>query len=176
MGVDKVLEIDLSQLTQEGANQLVEQFDDIIKNTPESKGKTSKIKQKIQENTNTLKNLNLGNLLSFGKNPIGFIGGFATKLVPFLAPALLATGAIAAIIKKIDDFQKKFIDTIDDRITLARSKENQARIQAGLDQLIITTSAGSTEPRDAYNTFREFNENQSRIETDFQIRNTSGVD
>jgi len=58
---------------------------------------------------------------------------------------------------------------------LFRSKEQQALIQAGLQQLIITTAAGSAEPRDAYNTFTEFNTNQSRIEADFQVRNTSGV-
>jgi hypothetical protein len=89
---------------------------------------------------------------------------------------LLVTGVIADFVKKVDDFQKEFVDNVDDRIDLFRSKEQQASIQAGLTQLIITTAAGSAEPRDAYNTFAEFNANQSRIEADFRLRDTAGVD
>lgn len=177
MAINKILEIDLTQLTQEGASKLTTQFDDLIKQTSQTqqqqqktlkKGKNTKISEFFQKTK-------LGTIISFSKNPVSFISGFATKLVPVLGPALLAAGVIAAVIKKLDDFQKQFVDRVDDRIDAFRSKEQQANIQAGLTQLIITTSTGSAEPRDAYNTFDVFNNDQSRIETDFQIRNTSGV-
>ena len=109
------------------------------------------------------------------RNPTSFIGTTLFRMIPLLGAAIGATKIIAGIIKRLDDFQKAFVDTIDDRIDAFRSKEQQASIQAGLTQLIITTSTGSAEPRDAYNTFDVFNNDQSRIETDFQIRNTSGV-
>lgn len=117
-----------------------------------------------------------GNLLNIGNNHLGFIQGNVTKLIPFIGTALLVTGVIAAFVKRVDDFQKKFIDNVDGRIDVFRSKQDQALIQSGLQQLIITSSSGSAEPRDSYNTFNEINGNQGRIEADFRIRDTTGVD
>lgn len=178
MAVDKILQIqyDLSSLNQEQAEKLVKANVDVIKQIQKQQQKTTTTaKGKNTDIRSFFQKAKLGNILSFSKNPVSFVSGFATKLVPVLGPALLAVGVLAAVIKRLDNFQKQFVDRVDDRIDAFRSKEQQANIQAGLTQLIITTSTGSAEPRDAYNTFDVFNTDQSRIETDFQIRNTSGV-
>ena len=75
----------------------------------------------------------------------------------------------------MDDFQKEFIDHVDGRIELFRSKRQQAEIQAGLTQLIIPSSTGSAETRDAFNSFEQYNTDQSRIESEFKVRETVGV-
>lgn len=197
---------DLASLNEQQASQLISANEDVIKSAESQKKKSTKklpkslekrdvkIEKRMQKLVKNLefekiskkqkKNLGtqifgrvgLGKLISFQQNPVSFIGSFAKQLVPILGPALLAAGVIAAVIRKIDNFQKQFIDRVDDRIDVFRSKEQQALIQAGLTQLIITTSTGGAEPRDAYNTFAVFNENQSKIESEFQIRNISGVD
>ncbi len=185
MAVDKVLEIDLNNLNTQTLQKLDTQIDKII-NEFENKDVRS-IKDKFADPltiSNSQKEEGLrkifgrktfSNLISFGANPLGFGTGIVTKLIPFIGTALLVTGVIADFIKKVDDFQKEFVDNVDGRINLFRSKEQQALVQAGLQQIIITTEAGSAEPRDAYNTFAEFNTNQSKIESDFKIRDTSGV-
>ncbi len=185
MAVDKTIEIDLNNLTPQALQQIDKQLEE-IKNffvNPENRSISEMtvdpllIPKSQKEDTlskifgrNTFKNLT-----SFGTNPLGFITGSVTKLIPFIGAALVVTGVIAAFIKQVDDFQKEFVNNVDGRINLFRSREQQAQIQAGLQQLIITTEAGGAEPRDAYNTFSEFNTNQARIEADFKIRDTNGV-
>lgn len=185
MAVDKVLEIDLTKLTPESLRRIDDQVGNII-DALEDSGKRAPVPgQRAETNSKTGKEDNLrkvfgretySNIISVGTNPLGFVQGQVTKLIPFIGTALLVTGAIAAVIQKLNNFQAEFVDNVDDRINKFRSKEETARIQAGLTQLIITTSAGSAEPRDAYNTFAVFNENQQRIENEFQITNTQGVD
>lgn len=116
------------------------------------------------------------NLLGIASNPQGFLQVGVTRLLPFIGTALLVTGAIAAVLRKIDDFQKAFVDNVDDRINLFRSKQQQVDIQGGITQLIITSASGSVEPRDAYNTFEQFNNNQAQLESNFKLHDTSGVD
>ena len=116
------------------------------------------------------------NILKMAQNPTGFIGTTLFRMLPVMGAVIAATKIIADLIKKVDDFQKKFVDSVDDRIDLFRSKQQQALIQAGLAQEIFTTTAGGTEPRDSYNTFEQFNNNQAAIEREFALRNTSGVD
>lgn len=185
MAVDKVLEIDLTKLTPESLRRIDEQVGNII-DTLEDSGKRAPIPgQRSETISKTAKEDGLrkvfgrstfSNIISAGSNPLGFVQGQVTKLIPFIGTALLVTGVIAAFVQKINNFQAEFVDNVDDRINKFRAKEETARIQAGLTQLIITTSAGSAEPRDAYNTFTEFNENQQSIENQFQITNTQGVD
>ena len=185
MAVDKVLEIDLTKLTPESLRRIDEQVGNII-DTLEDSGKRAPIPgQRSETVSKTAKEDGLrkvfgrstfSNIISAGSNPLGFVQGQVTKLIPFIGTALLVTGVIAAFVQKINNFQAEFVDNVDDRINKFRAKEETARIQAGLTQLIITTSAGSAEPRDAYNTFTEFNENQQSIENQFQITNTQGVD
>lgn len=116
------------------------------------------------------------NIIQMGLNPKGFIGGLLTKGVPGFGAAVAATAIIVSIIKKFDDLEKKFTDQINTKTRVDKSNENIARIQAGLDQNITTVSPGVYDPRDSYNTFNEFNINRSRIETDYTIRSTQGVE
>lgn len=118
------------------------------------------------------------NVLSFGKGPIGFLTG-AAKLIPFLGGVFAAKEIAEFIIgeiEKIDSFFKKFIDIVDERMDQFRSLQEQSDVQAGLTQRILTTSSGSTEPRYSYNTFEEFNNNQSELENKFEMSNKSGVE
>jgi len=116
------------------------------------------------------------NIIQMGLNPKGFIGGLLTKGVPGFGAAVAATAIIVSIIKKFDDLEKKFTDQINTKSKVDRSNENTARIQAGLDQDITTVSSGIYDPRDSYNTMNEFNIDRSRIETDYSIRSTQGVE
>lgn len=118
----------------------------------------------------------LGNIVSLGKNPVSFMTNIA-KAVPFLGGVFAAKEIADFIIDeivKIDRFFKRFVDRVDDRVDQLRSKQQQAEIAAGLQQVVITTEAGNVEARDAYNTFNEFNSNRAKLEEDFSIRNTSG--
>lgn len=186
MGVDKVLEIDLNNLTPQSLQQIDKQVDRILgefenRDTRDIKDKfadplTIPKTQREEGLRKIFGKQTFGNLLKIGSNPFGFIQGTVTKLIPFIGTALLVTGVIAAFVRRVDDFQKAFTDNVDDRIDKFRSKEQQVNIQAGLTQLIITGTAGSAEPRDAYNTFQVFNTDQSRLEADFKLRDNSGVD
>lgn len=186
MAVDKVLEIDLTNLNAQSLKAIDEQID-ILKQSlvnrddrsvSEKFGDPLTIPNSVKESTlqKIFGRETFGNLKSIGTNPAGFLTSGVTKLIPFIGTALLITGVIADFVKKVDDFQNEFVDNVDNRINLFRDKEQQAQVQAGLQQIIITSAAGSAEPRDAYNTFNEFNTNQARIESDFRLRDTSGVD
>ncbi len=186
MAVDKTLEIDLNNLTPETIQMLdtqLKQVQDFL-GDPNTKSKSQKTidpllipkSQKEEGLRKIFGRKTLGNILKFGSNPASFMTGAVTKMIPFIGTALAVTGIFAALIAKVDNFQKEFVNNVDGRIDLFRSKEQQVLVQAGLQQLIITTAAGSAEPRDAYNTFAVFNENQSKIETDFRLRDTAGVD
>lgn len=186
MVFDKVLQIDLNNLTPRTLEAIDTQVDKIINEftNPE----TGNVNQSLQNRLLTqptqkqegLRGLfgrgTFNNLLSIGSNPLSFIQGTVLRLIPFIGAALAATGIIAALIKRVDDFQKEFVNNVDGRINLFRSREQQAQIQAGLQQLIITSTPGGANPRDSYNTFEVFNTDQQRIENDYQIRDTIGVD
>lgn len=118
------------------------------------------------------------NLMSMARNPKNFMFGIM-KALPILG-GILAAKEIAEFIvdeiAKIDRFFKAFIDVVDNRIDAFRSLQEQADVQAGLTQRILTTASGSTEPRYSYNTFEQFNTNQAELEEKFQMTNNSGVE
>ena len=185
MAVDKIIEIDLTNLTPDTLdviNQQIEELKNAFVN-PETRSiseiTTDPLLIPTVEKESFLQKVfgrdTFNNLMSFGSSPFNFIKGQVTTLIPFIGTALAVTGVIADFIRQVDQFQKEFVNNVDGRINLFRSREQQAQIQAGLQQLIITSAPGSAEPRDAYNTFNEFNENQDRIENQFEIRDTSGV-
>lgn len=209
MAVDKILELDLSNLTQEGLAMIDDQLgsiEDELKKAgkkpkaQQKKGLLSKFEKQDEKTEKTLAKLQkqlefdaisskqsnnlkdklfpkniLSNVLKL-QNPTSFFSSTLLKMIPALGAIIGTTGIFLALSKKVDDFQKKFVDSVDGRIDLFRNKQQQALIQAGLAQEIFTTEAGLTEPRDAYNTFEQFNNNQVAIERDFALRNTSGVD
>ena len=116
------------------------------------------------------------NIVKFGLNPTGMIGGLLKTGIPGLGAAIAATAIIITILKKFDDLEKRFTDDIRTRLNQERDNEQTARIQAGLAQEITSFGPGITDPRDVYNSYDEFNTNQKRIETDYAIRTTSGVE
>jgi len=121
-------------------------------------------------------NASLKNVIQMGLNPQSFFGGVLSKGIPGFGIAVAATAIVISILKKFDALEKKFTDQINTKLRVDRNNENTARIQAGLDQEITTVSPGIYDPRDAYNTFNEFNTNRARIETDYAIRNTLAVE
>lgn len=185
MAVDKTIEIDLNNLNSQMLEQIDTQLEE-IKNSfvnPDQRSISESFvdpllipkSQKDEGLRKIFGRKTFSNLIGFGGNPGSFITGQVVKLIPLIGTALLVTGVIAAFVRKVDNFQKEFVNNVDGRINLFRSREQQAQIQSGLTQVIITTESGGAEPRDAYNTFSEFNTNQARIETDFKIRDTGGV-
>ena len=179
MVVDKKLEIvyDLSTLNSQQANQLILANEKIIRKAATTQQQAPIPKTQKQEGLRKIfGRKTFGNLVSFGSSPFGFIQGTVTKLIPFIGTALLVTGVIAAFVTRVDNFQKAFTDNVDDRIDVFRTKQQQAQIQAGLTQIVITSSSGSAEPRDAYNSFSRDAEFEGEREARFQLTNTEGVD
>ncbi|KKN75404.1 hypothetical protein LCGC14_0380250 [marine sediment metagenome] len=133
------------------------------------------------KNKGLLKGLTAGkigkNLFNFGKNPAGAMIGILKK-VPILGQVLQATAIALFIVNeivKLDAFLKKFFDIADNRISLFRSRQEQANIGAGLAQKIITTASGGTEVRDSYNTFEIFETSQQALQADYALQNMSSV-
>jgi len=116
------------------------------------------------------------NFVSFGKNPINFTKNIL-KSIPFLGGIVAFaefTKSILDEIKKLDDFFKKFIDDRIKRDNELRSLQQQASIQAGDIQFILSTQAGAMQPRVPYNTYNEFNENRIKHTSDFALFDNSG--
>lgn len=179
MVVDKTLEItyDLTTINQQQMNKLIAANEQIIKKAGTTQRQAAIPKTQKEEGLRKIfGRQTFGNLVSFGSNPFSFIQGTVTKLIPFIGVALLVTGVIAAFVKRVDDFQKAFTDNVDDRIDVFRSKIQQAEIQAGITQIVITSASGSAEPRDAYNSFSIDATFEGEREARFQLTNTEGVD
>lgn len=118
------------------------------------------------------------NIFSIGKNPVEFITK-NLKIIPLLGGVLAAKEIVDFIIDeliKLDKFLKVFIDEIDNRIDAFRTLQQQADVQAGLVQRIITTAAGGIDPRYSYNTLEEFKTDPADLENRFQMTNNSGVE
>ncbi len=118
----------------------------------------------------------LKNVVQMGLNPQGFMGGLLKKGIPGFGAAVSATAIIVAILKKVDDLQKRFTDQILTKTREDRDNENIARVQAGLAQDITSPAPGIYDPRDVYNSLDESNDAVLRREEDYTIRNTSGVE
>ena len=46
-------------------------------------------------------------------NRLNFIQGSIVRIIPFSGAALATSGLIAMFIRRVDDFQKEFIDNVD---------------------------------------------------------------
>ena len=116
-------------------------------------------------------------LLKFGKNPRAVALGLIQSL-PFIGGIVAAADFAQALITeldRIDSFFKVFIPDITDLHNQLRAREETAFVQVGDQQLILTVRSGSTSPRTAYNTYNIFNKNRVQLESDFAIRDNSGV-
>ena len=116
------------------------------------------------------------------KNPIAFVkflGPLAAPVFAGLIAVEVAKKVINELVRKGSVYDRTFRNVIDTRNEALRTREQQQRILVGFGdgaQLITTTSAGTTSPRDSYNTYEQFNHNQKVLEEKFAIRNDSGYD
>ena len=185
MAVDKILELDLSNLTQEGLQMIDEQLGSIEdelkkagkkpKTTQKKKEKkaTDKIKkeekkaekkkqrEKQEEEKQNKELLNTVADIKKGVSPANIISQ-VKGAAPVLAPVFIATGLFTAAILKSDEIAKRFVDSADNRINLFVSLQEQALIDNSLQQVIYTTEAGGTSPRDSYNSFNIFDRQTTR--------------
>jgi len=193
MAVDKTLEIDLSNLNEAGLAKLDEQFGifeenlkkvgrkstkpkqkkilkkEITKETEQSDKKTKKQllkQQKLQERENR-QILDQFTKLQGTANPAAILSQIKNA-APVLAPLFIATGLFTDAILKSDEIAKRFVDSADNRINIFVSLQEQALVDNSLQQVIYTTEAGGTSPRDSYNTFNLYDRQvtQDGINTD----------
>lgn len=172
MGVDKKLEItyDLSSLNEQQANQLIKANEGVIKSAQKQKkkgkGKKSDTKQSNEFKDFVKKTQNMkSSLLSTLRTSI-----------PQLGAIIATTGIIITIIKRINELQIKFVENVDERINIGVSNMEQARIDANLQQVIITNGDGSVNPRNIYNSFNESDIIDSSTETSYRLDDTSGYE
>ncbi len=198
MGVSEVLEIDFSALTQKSAKDLITQTDKIIKNIKgvkpsqqKTKGKTKKLiddqeKKDKKKEQNLLKKQKEREkkqdkqfkdfIKNNSQNLSGFIFSTLRTSIPQLSAIIGLTAIITSILKRINDIQTKFTEDVDDRINISLSNQQQARVNANLQQIIITNGDGSINPRDAYNSLNESDANVAFIESTYRLENTSGYE
>jgi len=184
MAVDKILELDLSKLTEEGLAMIDEQLGSVeeqlkkVGKKPttakqkkrgkklieeETKKSDKKTKKKITDLEKDQKKTNTQIFEEFSAvqksvNPAAILGQMKTA-VPVLAPLFIATGLFTDAILKSDQIAKRFVDSADNRINLFVSLQEEALVANSLQQVIYTTTAGGTSPRDAYNSFNVFDRN-----------------
>lgn len=116
------------------------------------------------------------------RNPLGLLRMLATNpvtaaLLAGLVAVEVAKVIIRDLVRKGSIFDRTFKNVIFDRFEALRTREQQMRILVGFGptaQLITTTTAGTTNPRDAYNTYEVFNRDQIELAEKFAIRDSSG--
>lgn len=121
-------------------------------------------------------------VFSMFKNPIQFVkflGPVAIPLIAALVAVEVAKKIIKDLVRKGSLFDRTFKNVVDNRVEVLRTREQQQRYLVGFGdtaQLITTTTAGTTSPRDSFNTYNIINDENKDIEEIFAIRNDSGYD
>ncbi len=180
--------------TQEFETVFEQEFANEIKNivrkdefglTPIGTPAHSKKKDKKQS-LSTLLQAELGvekanSVKGFFRNPTNFMMGIARAL-PFLGGILAARELVDFISTELTKrgglLDLTFRNRSEDRLNVLRSREQQAEIRMGYEgrsQLIITTRAGTVDPRNAYNTYEQRNDNLLEFEKMRAIRTTTGI-
>ena len=117
----------------------------------------------------------IGRLGSAGPIGLAAAAGIAAGLVAMETYKIV----VKELTKKGSIADKSFKNVISTRYEALRTRELQQRHLVGFgagSQLITTTNAGTTSPRNAYNTYEVFNRDQAEIEEKFRIRNGSGYE
>lgn len=122
----------------------------------------------------------LQQIFNMFQNPIKFVKFLGPVAIPAMA-AIVAVEVTKRIIKDLvrkgSVFDRTFKNVVDNRVEVLRTREQQQRILVGFGptaQLITTTTAGTTNPRDSFNTYAIINDENKDIEEIFAIRNDSG--
>ncbi len=104
-------------------------------------------------------------------NPVG------AALLAGLVAVEVAKIIIKDLVRKGSIYDRTFKNVIHDRFEALRTREVQQRILAGFGetaQIITTTTAGTTNPRDSFNTYAIINDYDKEIEDFYAIRNSAG--
>jgi len=113
-------------------------------------------------------------IASFGKNPVGFMTSMFGSKLPILGALITAKELvqffIVELMKPGGPLDINVRDIISNRINAFNDKRESAEILAGFTQVIFTTRGGTTSPRNAYNTFEVFNQDEEALADDFSIR------
>jgi len=179
MAVEKTLEVtyDLAALNEEQASQLINANETVIKSAESQKKKQKKAKQltdkeKDKEQKKTDKQLDklkekeskdketdtLDTVEDFLDGKAGsnfFLSKFKSSL-PIIGPILAVSSFFVNELLKLDALAKKFLDIADTRISIFVDRQEQARLDTHLEQTIYTTKAGTSAPRDSYNSFNDY--------------------
>jgi len=115
----------------------------------------------------------LGSIINFGKNPIGMVTGLMGK-IPILGAILSAQQIVQFIILELmkpggplDVRFRQVVKTMQDKF---RDLAIQQAIASGFQQLIITTRAGTTNPRNSFNAFALKERDPELLEDLFSLR------
>lgn len=125
----------------------------------------------------------LKNPLAAVASRVGMLGPIGASAAAGIIAGVAAMEAYKVIVKEMTKkgsvADKTFRNVISTRYEALRTRELQQRHLVGFgagSQLITTTNAGTTSPRNAYNTYEVFNRDQAEIEEKFRIRNGSGYE
>jgi len=125
--------------------------------------------------------------MQFLVNPTGAVKALLTKAGgPGAIAAVLSAIVLGILIKELvrkgSVYDRTFKNVVDNRTEVLRTRQQQQQILVGFDehsalgsQLITTTIAGTTEPRDAFNTYEVLNRDSATIEDMFSIRSNDGI-
>ena len=200
MGVDKTLEVvyDLASLNEQQASQLINANEQVIKSAEsqkkkqkgKQKGKQLTDKQKEKEEKATQKQLDklektekketdtLDTIEEFldGKSGANFFLSKFKSSLPVIGPILAVSSFFVNELLKLDSLAKKFLDIADTRINAFVDRQEQARLDTHLDQIIYTTKAGTSAPRDSYNSFNNYDRVLKEEGKDRDASSIGGVD
>ncbi len=200
MGVDKTLEVvyDLASLNEQQASQLISANEQVIKSAEsqkkkqkgKQKGKQLTDKQKEKEEKATQKQLDklektekketdtLDTIEEFlgGKGGSKFFLNQFKSSLPIIGPILAVSSFFINELLKLDALAKKFLDIADTRINAFVDRQEQARLDTHLDQIIYTTKAGTSAPRDSYNSFNNYDRVLKTEGRDRDASSIGGVD
>ncbi len=125
--------------------------------------------------------------LQFLINPSSAVKGLLTKAGgPGAIAAVISAIVLAALIKELvrkgSVYDRTFKNLVFTQNEVLRVRQQQQQILVGFDehsalgsQIITTTVAGTTEPRDSFNTYEVINRDNSLIEDMFEIRSDDGI-
>ena len=125
--------------------------------------------------------------MQFLINPTHAIKSIITKTGgPAAIGAVLSAVVLGLLIKELvrkgSVYDRTFKNLVHTQTEVLRVRQQQQQILVGFDehsalgsQLITTTVAGTTEPRDAFNTYEVINRDRGTIEDMFSIRSNDGI-
>ncbi len=125
--------------------------------------------------------------MQFLINPTGAVKSLLTKAGgPGAIAAIISAIVLAALIKELvrkgSVYDRTFKNVVFNQTEVLRVRQQQQQILVGFDehsafgsQLITTTIAGTTEPRDSFNTYEMINRDSTTIQDMFSIRSNDGI-